>query len=89
MLEEGARKAGLQKLAAWTAEFDLGAALWLRLPDSAQPALDEATMTMVGPTRRGTTCQGSDAAAPWQRLGEPRLLDSEATVLERRGVASG
>ena len=53
VLEEGARKAGLQNLAAWTAQFDLGAALWHRLPDSAQKALDEATMSMVGSDSAG------------------------------------
>jgi serine/threonine protein kinase/tetratricopeptide (TPR) repeat protein len=53
LLEEGARKAGLQNLAAWTAQYDLGAALWHRLPDSAQTAVDGVTMTMVGADSAG------------------------------------
>jgi TolB-like protein/Tfp pilus assembly protein PilF/tRNA A-37 threonylcarbamoyl transferase component Bud32 len=53
VLEEGARRAGLQNLAAWTAQYDLGAALWHRLPDSAQKAVDGVTMTMVGADSAG------------------------------------
>ena len=53
VLEQGTRKAGLQNLAAWTAQYDLGAALWHRLPDSAQKAIDGVTMTMVGADSAG------------------------------------
>ncbi len=85
VLEEGARKAGLQNLAAWTAQFDLGAALWHRLPDSAQKALDEATMSMVGSDSAGYYL----LKARMQRLrrnasASRALFDSAATVLERR-----
>ena len=53
VLEQGVRRAGSQHIAAWTAQYDLGAALWHRLPDSAQAALDDITMTMVGADSAG------------------------------------
>jgi serine/threonine-protein kinase len=53
VLEEGARRAGLQDLAGWTAQYDLGAALWHRLPDSAQAAMDAVTMATVGADSAG------------------------------------
>jgi serine/threonine-protein kinase len=53
VLEEGARRAGLQSLAALTPQYDLGAALWHRLPDSAQRAVDGVTLSMVGTDSAG------------------------------------
>jgi eukaryotic-like serine/threonine-protein kinase len=53
VLEEGARMAGLETLAAWTSQYDLGAALWHRLPDSAQAAVDAVTMATVGADSAG------------------------------------
>jgi serine/threonine-protein kinase len=88
VLEEGARKAGLQSLAAWTAQFDLGAALWHRLPDSAQKALDEATISTVGFDSAGYYL----LKARMQRLrgnvsASRAFFDSAATVLERRAAS--
>jgi serine/threonine-protein kinase len=88
VLEEGARKAGLQNLAAWTAQFDLGAALWHRLPDSAQQAVDEASMTMVGSDSAGYYL----LKARMQRLrgnlpASRAFFDSARVVLEERSAA--
>jgi hypothetical protein len=88
VLEEGARKAGLQNLGAWTAQFDLGAALWHRLPDSAQQAVDQATMTMVGSDSAGYYL----LKARMQRLrgNQPArraFFDSARVVLEERTAA--
>jgi TolB-like protein/tRNA A-37 threonylcarbamoyl transferase component Bud32/Tfp pilus assembly protein PilF len=85
VLEEGARKAGLQNLAAWTAQFDLGAALWHRLPDSAQKAMDGVTMTMVGADSAGYyllkgRVQRLRGNVPASRV----FFDSAAMVLEGR-----
>jgi TolB-like protein/Tfp pilus assembly protein PilF/tRNA A-37 threonylcarbamoyl transferase component Bud32 len=85
VLEEGARKAGLQNLAAWTAQYDLGAALWHRLPDSAQKAVDGVTMTMVGADSAGYYL----LKARMQRLrgngpASRAYFDSAASVLEGR-----
>jgi tetratricopeptide (TPR) repeat protein len=85
VLEEGARRTGLQNLAAWTAQHDLGAALWHRLPDSAQKAVDAATMTMVGSDSAGYYL----LKARMQRLrgnasASRAFFDSAATVLEGR-----
>ena len=85
VLEEGARKAGLQNLAAWTTQYDLGAALWHRLPDSAQKALDGVTMTMLGADSAGYYL----LKARMQRLrgNQPvsrAFFDSARTVLEGR-----
>ena len=88
VLEEGARKAGLPNLAAWTAQFDLGAALWHRLPDSAQKAVDEATMSMVGSDSAGYYL----LKARMQRLRgnastSRAFFDSARVVLEERTAA--
>jgi TolB-like protein/Flp pilus assembly protein TadD len=85
VLEQGARKAGLQNLAAWTAQYDLGAALWHRLPDSAQRALDGVTMAMVGADSAGYYL----LKARMQRLRGNQsagraFFDSARTVLEGR-----
>ncbi len=39
-VEEGIRHAGVEDMAAWTTQSDLGAALWNRLDRSAQAAMD-------------------------------------------------
>ena len=85
VLEQGARKAGLQKLAAWTAQYDLGAALWHRLPDSAQTAVDGATMTMVGSDSAGYYLLKARMRRLRGNLAASRaFFDSARTVLEGR-----
>ena len=48
VLEQGIPRAGLQNLAGWSAQFELGAALWRRLPDSVRRAVDDVTLSTVG-----------------------------------------
>jgi TolB-like protein/Flp pilus assembly protein TadD len=85
VLEEGVRKAGLQNLAAWTAQYDLGAALWLRLPDSAQQAIDGVTMAMVGADSAGYyLLKARMHRLRGNRPASRAHFDSAAAVLEGR-----
>jgi serine/threonine-protein kinase len=85
VLEEGARNAGLQNLAAWTAQYDLGAALWHRLPDSAQTAVDDVTLAMVGTDSTGYYLLKARMQRLRGNLSASRaFFDSARTVLEAR-----
>ena len=85
VLEEGARNAGLQNLAAGTAQYDLGAALWQRLPDSAQKAVDGVTMAMVGADSAGYYMLKGRMQRLWGNPAASRaFFDSASTVLEGR-----
>jgi TolB-like protein/Tfp pilus assembly protein PilF len=85
VLEEGIRHAGVDDLAAWTAQFDMGAALLHRLGDSAQRALDAVTVEKVGGDSAGyyllkARVHRLRGNAPAARA----YFDSAASVLEGR-----
>ena len=88
VLAEGARRSGLRNLAAWTAQYDLGAALWQRLPDSAQTALDAVTVGDVGGDSAGYYLLKARVHRLRGRTsGSVAYFDSAAAILEGRAAA--
>jgi tetratricopeptide (TPR) repeat protein len=88
VLTEGVRRAGLGELASWTAQFEVGAALWMRLGDSAQKAVDAITLERMGSDSAGYYLM----KARVHRLRGTRAIsrvyfDSAAAVLEGRTSA--
>ena len=85
VLDAGILRAGLQDLAAWSAQYDLGAALWLRLADSARRAVDNVTVDGVGGDSSGYYLLKARVNRLRGNVPASRaLFDSAATVLEGR-----
>ena len=85
VLEEGIRRAGVDEIAAWSPQFDLGAALWLRLPDSVQRAVDAVTVERVGGDSAGYyLLQARVLRLRGRGPASRAYFDSAATVLEGR-----
>ena len=88
VLREGARRAGYEELAVWSPQFELGAALWMRLGDSAQRAVEAVTVDRVGGDSAGyymlkARVHRLRGNGPTSRA----YFDSAAVVLEGRSSA--
>jgi tetratricopeptide (TPR) repeat protein len=82
-LKEGIRRAGVEDMAAWTPQFDLGAALWATLDRSAQTAIDRLSADPFGADSAGYYL---GKARVYRHRGDTRIsrvnFDSAATILE-------
>ncbi len=87
-LSEGIRRAGMDYMAVWVLQIDVGAALWETLDSSARSAVDRLPIERFG----------ADSAAYYLAKGRSRryrgnagtgaaYFDSAATILERRSRA--
>jgi TolB-like protein/tRNA A-37 threonylcarbamoyl transferase component Bud32/Flp pilus assembly protein TadD len=85
VLQDGVRRAGLDELASWTAQFDLGAALWTRLGDSARQAMDAVTLDRMGGDSAGYYLMKARVHRLRRSAATSRAyFDSAAAVLEGR-----
>jgi eukaryotic-like serine/threonine-protein kinase len=88
VVEEGARRAGVEAIAFWLPQFDIGAALWPRLGSATQTAVSGLTLDPFGTDSGGYYL----AKARTRRTsGDPRAarayFDSAAQVLAGRSHA--
>jgi eukaryotic-like serine/threonine-protein kinase len=87
-VEEGVRRAGVEPIAYWLPQFDIGAALWPRLDSASRAAVNRLTLD-----RFGTDSSGYYLAKARIRRsgGDPRAarvyFDSAAQVLAGRSRA--
>ena len=83
-LKEGIRRAGAEDMAAWTPQFDLGAALWSKLDSSAQLALDRIPIERFGADSSAYYLgKGKGRQYRGDTRGAQAYFDSAAAVLER------
>jgi TolB-like protein/Flp pilus assembly protein TadD len=88
VLEEGIGRAGVDDMAFWTLQFDIGAALWRRLGGPAQAAADRLPLDHFGSDSAGYYLAKARVLryrgeAPASRA----YFDSAAAVLESRARA--
>jgi serine/threonine-protein kinase len=82
-LKDGIRRAGVEDMAAWAPQFDIGAALWTTLDNSAQTAVDRLPVDPFGADSSGYYL---GKARVHRHRGNTRIsrvyFDSAATILE-------
>jgi serine/threonine-protein kinase len=85
VLREGIRRAGMETMAAWTPQFDLGAALWTRLGDSARRMTDSVSIErFAGDSAGYYLVQARARRYRGDLKSSVAYFDSAATVLEGR-----
>jgi serine/threonine-protein kinase len=85
VLREGIRRAGMETMAAWTPQFELGAALWTRLGDSARRMTDSVSIERFADDSAGYYLVKARARRHRGDLKSSlAFYDSAATVLEGR-----
>jgi eukaryotic-like serine/threonine-protein kinase len=87
-LKDGVRRAGVEQMAAWTPQFDIGAALWRTLDSSAQTAIDRLPVDPFGADSAGYYL---GKARVYRYRGDSRMsqayFDSAATIIETNSRA--
>jgi eukaryotic-like serine/threonine-protein kinase len=87
-LKDGVRRAGVEQMAAWTPQFDIGAALWRTLDSSAQTAIDRLPVDPFGADSAGYYL---GKARVYRYRGDSRVsqayFDSAATIIETNSRA--
>jgi tetratricopeptide (TPR) repeat protein len=84
VLREGIRLAGMETMAATTSQFDIGAALWHQLGDSARAAVDRVSIDRLDGDSAGYYLLKARALHHRGDGAARAYFDSAATVLEGR-----